>query len=201
MDRRIKIMVSSAVYGLEDELRQVSATLRSYGYYVINSLIGTVRVHPNLSNLDNCLRAVEECDLFVGIIRPFMGTGYVRTTKTTPEENTMSILNNITFEEIKRAIELNKPCWFMVHRDVDYAYQLFKRIRNSETILEENKKQLKENRFFDPLCIDVYKHVLNNRVGSRWVQPYREKSEILEFFNAQFEDRDFIIENILTQED
>ena len=55
--------------------------------------VGAIRVHPRLSNLENCLRAVEECDLFLGIIRPYMGTGNTGET-------------NITFEEIKRAIEL-----------------------------------------------------------------------------------------------
>jgi hypothetical protein len=32
---------------------------------------------PALSNLENCLKAVEDCDLFLGIIRTQCGTGYI----------------------------------------------------------------------------------------------------------------------------
>ena len=187
-------MVSSSIYGLEDELRQVSATLRSYGYYVINSLIGTVRVHPNLSNLDNCLRAVEECDLFVGIIRPFMGTG-----------NSGEI--NITSEEMKRAIELKKPYWFLVHRDVVFAYKLFKKISRSErdNIFERYRVQWMRDRFFDPICIKVYEHVIN-RDGSpnirtrNWTQEFYRLTDMMEYIKTQFKDKTFI-ETILKQED
>ena len=74
---KIKIMVGSTVYGFEDNLSQVVATLNTLGYDVINSSFGTVKVDSDLSNLDNCLLAVEECDLFLGIIRPYYGTGII----------------------------------------------------------------------------------------------------------------------------
>lgn len=200
MDREIKIMVSSSVYGFENELEQIIATLSSFGYYVMNSHVGTIRVHPRRSNLDNCLQAVEECDLFLGIIRPFMGTGYIRRTIATSEGNTKSV-SNITFEEIKKAIELKKPYWFLVHRDVVFASKLFGKIQNSETILENNKSSLRRDRFFDPLCLKVYDYVIRNRIASNWVQEYYKNNEMMDYLRRQFGDRIYIIENILTQED
>ena len=116
MDRKIKIMVGSTVYGFEDDLSQIVGLLRSMGYEVLNSHGGTIKVNPALSNLENCLNAVNECDLFLGFIRPYYGTGNIGE-------------RNITFEEIKRAIELKKPYWFMVHRDVVFARKLFKKLR------------------------------------------------------------------------
>ena len=89
-------MVGSTVYGFENELYQVVALLQTLGYEVLNSHVGTIKVNPKLSNLENCLNAVDECDLFLGIIRPYYGTGNIGE-------------KNITFEEIKRAIELKKP--------------------------------------------------------------------------------------------
>ena len=194
MDREIKIMVSSSVYGFENELEQIIAALRSYRYYVMNSHVGTIKVDPSLSNLENCLRAVEECDLFLGIIRPFMGTGNTREM-------------NITFEEIKKAIELRKPYWFLVHRDVVFAYKLFKRISRNErdNIFEKYRLQWMRDRFFDPICINVYEHVINrdgspNIRTSNWAQEFYRLTDMMEYIKTQFKDKTFI-ETLFEQED
>ena len=70
-------MVGSTVYGFENELYQIVALLQTLGYEVLNSHVGTIKVNPKLSNLENCLNAVDECDLFLGIIRPYYGTGII----------------------------------------------------------------------------------------------------------------------------
>ena len=51
-------MVGSTVYGFENELYQVVALLQTLGYDVLNSHVGTIKVNPRLSNLENCLNAV-----------------------------------------------------------------------------------------------------------------------------------------------
>ena len=79
MNRKIKIMVGSTVYGFENELYQIVALLQTLGYEVLNSHVGTIKVNPKLSNLENCLNAVDVCDLFLGIIRPYYGTGNLCT--------------------------------------------------------------------------------------------------------------------------
>ena len=74
----IKIMVSSAVYGFEKDLRQICAAIesyksREYEYQVLNSYIGSIYVAPGVSNTEACLRAVDDCDFFFGMSRPKKG--------------------------------------------------------------------------------------------------------------------------------
>lgn len=66
-------MISSSIIGFEDNIRQVAAFLESIGYEVICSLLGTIKVHPGKSNLENSILAVEECDVFLGFVRTFCG--------------------------------------------------------------------------------------------------------------------------------
>ena len=186
MDRKIKIMVGSTVYGFENELYQIVALLQTLGYEVLNSHVGTIKVNPKLSNLENCLNAVDECDLFLGIIRPYYGTGIIGD-------------KNITFEEIKRAIELKKPYWFLVHRDVVFARKLFTKIKDADKI------EVRKNNFFDPRSIDVYNYVIKNHIpitlrNGNWAQEFYRLDEMSIYIKTQFEDKTFI-ENILAQED
>ena len=178
----IKIMVGSTVYGFEDQISQIVAQLNTLGYQVLNSHHGSIKVNPNLSNIDNCLNAVEECDLFLGIIRPYYGTGNIGD-------------KNITFEEIKKAVELKKPYWFLVHRDVVFARNLFKKMKlksGDEIVFEDNK-------LFDKRCIDVYEYVIQNHVpvtlrNGNWAQEFYRLDEMMTYINAQFTDKDFINE-------
>lgn len=182
-EKKVKIMVGSTVYGFEDQLSQIVAQLNTLGYDVMNSHYGSIKVNPNLSNLDNCLKAVEECDLFLGIIRPYYGTGNIGDT-------------NITFEEMKKAISLKKPYWFLVHRDVVFARNLFKKmkLKSGDEII------IKDNRFFDKRCIDVYEYVIKNHIkdlalrNGNWAQEFYRLDEMMVYINAQFTDKDFINE-------
>ena len=178
MTRKPTIMLSTSVYGFERDIVQICALLQELGYTVWNSHLGTVKVNPNLSNLENCIKAVEDCDLFLGIIRTNCGTGYIGD-------------KNITFEEMKKAIELRKPYWFLAHRDVVFARQLFKRMEYPE------KVSFKDRKFFDPLCLEMYDFVVQTgtpieaRTGN-WVQEFYTFEDIATYLNAQFGDRDFI---------
>lgn len=76
MSKLLAVMVSSTVYDKKGLLGRVYAILtESFGHEVWMSHKGTIPVNPNLHNFDNCLLAVEKCDLFLGIISPFYGTG------------------------------------------------------------------------------------------------------------------------------
>ena len=181
-----KIMVSSSVYGFENELTQICALLKKMGYEVWNSHKGTIKVDPTLSNLDNCLCAVECCDLFLGIIRTNCGTGNIDG-------------KNITFEEMKKAVELKKPYWFLTHRDVVFARLLFNNMENASSIVFKNKK------FFDPLCIEMYNFVIKDNVplGERtgnWNQPFFTTEDITNYLKTQFKDKESIME-LITKED
>jgi hypothetical protein len=85
-DKQIEIMVASTVYGFEDQISTICATLSTLEYAVINSHIGTVKVDPKKSNINNCLDAVRQCDAFIGIIRPYYGTGNIDERNITFEE-------------------------------------------------------------------------------------------------------------------
>lgn len=175
-----KIMVGSTVYGFEDQISQIVAQLNTPGYEVLNSHYGSLRVNPHLSNLENCLQAVADCDLFLGIIRPYYGTGNMGD-------------KNITFEEIKMAIELKKPYWFLVHRDVVFARGLFKKVKlksGDEIVLEDNK-------LLDKRCIAVYEYVIKNHIpvtlrNGNWAQEFYRLDEMMVYINAQFGDLNFI---------
>ena len=190
---KIKIMVGSTVYGFEDQLSAIVAQLVTMDYDVINSHTGRIKVDPNLSNLENCLNAVEECDLFLGIIRPYYGTGNIGEL-------------NITFEEIKKAIELEKPYWFLVHRDVVFARQLFKKLKPKEPGKQLfDVIEVEKNAQFDPRCIDVYEYVIKNHVkvqlrNGNWAQEFYRLDEMMTYVDTQFSDKEFV-KNILKQKE
>lgn len=135
----LRLMVASTIYGFQTEIEQVCAVLRAYGYYVVNSHLRTVPVHPGRSNEENCLAAVEACDLFFGIIRPFYSSG-------------------ITHQEIRRAVALNKPRWFVVSAHVTFARQVFKQFRcNDDGSLKNPPLAFKKTSVMDDLqVIDMY---------------------------------------------
>lgn len=181
-EKKVKIMVGSTVYGFEDQLSQIVAQLNTLGYDVLNSHYGSIKVNPNLSNLDNCLKAVDECDLFLGIIRPYCGTGNIGE-------------KNITFEEIKEAIRLRKPYWFLVHRDVVYTRLLLKKMK----LKSGDEVMFTDNRLFDKLSIEMYEYVIKNHIpvtlrNGNWAQEFYRLDEMMVYINAQFIDKDFIIE-------
>ncbi len=80
MAEKLKIMVASTVHGFEESLELVYATLTEFGYEVWCSYKGTIPAHPGRSNLENCVDAAKSCDLFLGILRPYYGSGIVGDT-------------------------------------------------------------------------------------------------------------------------
>ncbi|MCF0212492.1 MAG: DUF4062 domain-containing protein [Bacteroidales bacterium] len=185
-EKKIKIMISSSIYGFEDNVRQVASYLETMGYEVISSLLGTVKVHPGKSNLDNSLLAVEECDVFLGFIRTNCGTGQIGE-------------KNITFEEIKYAIALDKPYWFMAEHDVVFGRRMLTQGLSAREIGKALWDVIVVNRkVFDPLCIDMYNTVIKideqdipARIGN-WVQPFHCLDDIRRFVEKQFSDVDYI---------
>jgi len=185
--RKFKIMVGSTVYGFQDQLSQIVAQLQLFDYEVLNSHNGSIKVNPHLSNLDNSLNAVRECDLFLGIIRPYYGTGNIGE-------------KNITFEEIKLAIELKKPYWFLVHRDVVFARLLFSKMK----LKTGDKIIVESNRFFDERTIEIYEYVIKNHEpdltlrNGNWAQEFYRLDEMMTYINTQFSDIVFV-ENIINE--
>jgi hypothetical protein len=181
-------MVGSTVYGFEDQLSQIVAQLTTIGYDVLNSHHGSIKVNPNLSNLENCIQAIEECDLFLGIIRPYYGTGNIGE-------------KNITFEEIKKAIELKKPYWFLVHRDVTFARNLFKKLKCTDG----KEPEMIDNKIFDKRSIEIYEYVIKHHEpvtlrNGNWAQEFYRLDEMMIYINSQFGDKSFVEEILKSAE-
>lgn len=165
--KKLKIMVSSTVFGSHSDLEQISVVLKqSFGYDVIMSKEGSVYVPlQHISNPEAaCLEAVEDCDIFLGIIFPRYGSG-------------------ITHKEFSKAVELNKPRLFLAHEKVEYLRKLFEPYLFDE-FKERTDFELKKNTVLDSIkVVDMY-----NCVRSNWIQTFSNIADILYFIDCQFKD-------------
>lgn len=177
-------MVATTVYGgFDRDIEQICATLKGFGYEVWNSHLGTIPVYYNMSAFDCCIKAVSECDLFLGIIRPIYGSGK-------EEHGGLAI----THREIQTAIQLNKPRWFLAHHHVVFARQILK-----QYMFDENEKPIASFKFKkcavmdDIRVIAMYNDAIRNdipikeRTGN-WVQEFTKIDNILVYISAQFAD-------------
>ena len=180
MNQKPTVMVSSTVYGAEELLGQVYSLLKAFKFEVWMSHKGTVPVVSNKTAFENCLDAVEQCDLFLGMITPWYGTGIAKGELS------------ITHQEMRKAIELNKPRWFLAHDHVVFARQLLRDIGYG-TVDEREKLTLKEraSSISDMRVIQMYEDAtleqvpLNERRGN-WVQKFSRDAEVCLFVEAQF---------------
>lgn len=196
--KRLKIMVSSTVYGVEELLDKVFSLLNSfgyetqYGYEVLMSHKGTIPVSSSQSAFESCIKAVEDCDLFLGIITPQYGSGV--------DGEGLSI----THKEIQKAIELNKPRWFLAHDHVVFARRMLMDLGYKN---REERKQLTlrkgTNSIGNLKVIDLYEDAtmehlpLDERQGN-WVQKIKSDVDASIFLTAQFS-RHQDVENLLNQ--
>lgn len=194
-----KLMLASTVYGFEDQLSKIITDLEQQNFKILNSYYGSIKVNPRLSNLKNCLQSVEDTDLFLGIVRPYYGTGNIRDKDAVDIDD-----KNITFEEIRRAIELEKQRWFYVHRDVDFCSKILEHIEVNVTFEEKqsgkikNKNKLKLNKDIDARTIDLYNFVIKDHEtnvalrNGNWAQEFLVMAEALRYIQTQFRDLGFI---------
>jgi hypothetical protein len=135
--------------------------------------------------MSSCVQAVDDCHLFLGIILPRYGSGK-------EEADGLSI----THREALRAIELNKPRWFLVHEHVAIARELLKPYRD-ETYKDEFRLKPgipfgKTPILSDPRVIDIYEMAMRHDIPEvkhrkgNWVQPYGPDDDARLFVNAQF---------------
>jgi hypothetical protein len=183
--RRLRILVSSVVYGYEDFLESIYAILGNFGYEVLMSHNGTIPIDPDISALSSCLKAVEDCDVFLGIILPRYGSG--------KEEGHP---HSIVHREAIRAIELNRPRWFLVHEHVAIARQLLGPYRDDS---KKPRFLLKRGIPFQPTAIlhdlrvlELYELAMRHDIPEvkdrkgNWVQTYGTDEDARLFATAQF---------------
>lgn len=171
------LMVGSTVYQSRGLLDQVFATLTRYGYTVWMSDKGTVPVLPHRTAFENCLAAVDACDLFLGIITPFYGSGR--------DGGEPSIFH----QEVMRSIERDKPRWFLANHDVVFARQILKQYRDNAGFSFSRTSVMDDVR-----VIDIYEAAIREGIDlaqrtSNWVQEYANEADLMRFIAAQFENR------------
>lgn len=153
----IKVFVSSTVYDFETILRGVFSTLDGFGFDVYMSKEGTIPLSSRYSNLVNCVNGVEECDVFLGIVRPLQGTGILKRKE-----------RSITAQEFDRAIELDMPRFILADYRVEFAHKFLKLMGINlsdiplyrERIRTENGETIKVRQPNDLIhgeCVEIYR--------------------------------------------
>jgi len=183
--KKLTVMVSSTVYGIEELLDRIYGLLTGPGfeYEVWMSHKGTLPVFSKHSAYENCLEAVKKCDLFLGIITPQYGSGQ---DKDDPESL------SITHKEIIKAIELNKPRWLLSHDHVVYARKLladlsYKGIEGRKKLsLKEGSSSLDDMRVLQMYEDATLKHKDAGSAKGNWVQKFSSDEDALLFTSAQF---------------
>jgi hypothetical protein len=185
-NRKLKLMVSSTVYGIEELLERIY-TLLAVDYDVWMSHKGTLPVRSDRTAFENCLDAVEQCDLFLGIITSSYGSGQ------DPDDPTSK---SITHQEILKAIELDKPRWILAHEYVVFARLLLKNLGYEGAKKREGLLLKKNSVLADLRVIDLYEDAIKDidppgdvplaeRRGN-WVQNYHSGDDASLFICTQF---------------
>lgn len=181
----IRVFVASTVYNFQFELNSIYSYLDNLGYDVYMSHKGTILLDSRQSNLGNCTGAVNECDVFVGFIRPDYGSGVL-------DEGGKSILH----VEFETAINRDIPRFVMADHRVVFTRALFK---GAFIIEDKTKKRIDfdeisfdNNPVMDSRTIRMYNMAVldkekpaSKRKGN-WVQEYVGLEDILLHLESQF---------------
>ena len=181
----IKVFVASTVYNFEHILRQVYELLDSYGYDVCMSHMGTILLDSSKSNLNNCINSVNECDVFVGFIRPDYGSGVLEKGG-----------KSITHFEFETAYKREIPRFVLADYRVVFTRSLFRDsfvIENSTTKrIDFSQISFENNKVMDTRCIEMYNDAIKDkerpaskRTGN-WVQEYISYDDIKMHLESQF---------------
>jgi len=178
--KKLIVMVSSTVYGIEELLERIYAILTRFGYEVWMSHKGTVPVISTRTAFENCLHAVEQCDLFLNLITTHYGSG---------KEDREGF--SITHRELLRAIELNKPRWILAHDQVVFARTLLTNLGYGNAKMRA-ELELKRNPVIDDLrVIDMYEAAIRHDIQfadrkGNWVQKFVTAEDAQLYASAQF---------------
>lgn len=185
-ESKLSIMVASTVYDIRPLLRQVFGILTGYGYDVMMSDRLTVPVDPRKHNFESCIRAVEKCDLFFGIITPAYGTGISESDK-----------RSITHMELLKSIELNKPRFMLCDQAVIASRVLLnglafngQRLKGSKGRIGlelVSKSVLKDLRTIDMLEAALREDVDLDDRTNHWVSEFESEMDVLNYIATMFD--------------
>jgi len=190
-NKKLSIMVSSTVYDIRPLLKQVFAMLDAYGFHVLMSDRGTVAVDPRKHNFDSCIRAVDKCDLFFGIITSAYGSGVSKKEK-----------RSITHMELLKAIDLDRPRFMLCHQAVVSSRVLLNTLsyqtapNNAQSLRgTDGRKPLKlesKSVLRDLRTIDMLEAALNegqdfDERTNHWVQEFESDADVLTYVSTNFD--------------
>jgi len=181
----IKVFVASTVYNFEYQLKQIYDLLDGFGYDVLMSHKGTILLNSLQSNLKNCTDGVDECDVFLGFIRPDYGSGVLEKGG-----------KSITHTEFEIAFKRNIPRFVLADYRVIFTRALFK---DSFIVEDMTSKKIdfdnisfENNKVMDTRCIRMYNEAIKDkerpaskRTGN-WIQEYIIFDDIKMHLDSQF---------------
>ena len=184
---KLSVMVSSTVYEIRPLLKQAFAMLAGYGYDVMMSDRLTVAVDPRGHNFDSCIRAVDICDLFFGIITPSYGTGISKTEG-----------RSITHMELMRSIELDKPRFMLCHQAVVSSRVLLNTLAFGDQPLKgaagrAGLKLVSKSVLRDLRTIDMLEAALREDIDNvddrtnHWVAEYESEEDVKNYIATNFD--------------
>jgi hypothetical protein len=181
----IKVFVATTVYNFESDLNRIYELLDNLGYDVYMSHKGSIPLNSRLSNLINCTDGVEDCDVFLGFIRPSYGSGVLKKGD-----------KSITHYEFETAYKLDIPRFVLADYRVPFTRDLF---RNNKVIKDTTNEVLKfedisfkDNKVMDTRSVEMYNEAIKDkekpaskRTGN-WVQSYVDIKDIVLHLESQF---------------
>lgn len=181
----IKVFVASTVYNFQTQLNQIYQLLDGYGYDVLMSHKGTILLDSLQSNLQNCVEGVNECDVFIGFIRPDYGSGVLNKGGL-----------SITHQEFQTAYKRNIPRFVLADHRVVFTRALFKDCFIIEDMtskrIDFDKVSFDNNKVIDTRCIRMYNEAVKDKeqpVSARtgnWVQEYINIDDVTKHLESQF---------------
>jgi hypothetical protein len=173
----IKVFIASTVYNFEYQLKQIYELLDGYGYDVLMSHKGTILLDSLQSNLQNCIDGVQECDVFVGFIRPDYGSGILVKGGL-----------SITHQEFETAYTRDIPRFVLADFRVVFTRALFKESFIVEDMttkrIDFDTISFENNKVMDTRCIRMYNQAIKDK--ERPPQEYISFDDIKMHLDSQF---------------
>lgn len=181
----IKVFIATTVHNFESDLNRIYELLDNLGYDVYMSHKGSIPLNSKLSNLINCTNGVENCDVFLGFIRPSYGSGVLKKGD-----------KSITHYELETAYKKDIPRFVLADYRVPFTRDLFRNnriIRNSTSeTLDFEDISFENNKVMDTRCVVMYNDAIKDkekpaskRTGN-WVQSYIDIKDIILHLESQF---------------
>jgi hypothetical protein len=180
----IKVFVASTVYNFQTELNKIYELLDGFGYDVLNSHKGTFLIDSSESNIQNCIEGVNECDVFVGFIRPDYGSGVLEKGG-----------KSITHIEFETVVTRKIPRFVMADYRVTFTRSLIRRaeVENNGNKIAINSGNINFNdyKIMDIRCVQLYEEMVKDKVPpisrkGNWVQEYLSLDDIRLHLDSQF---------------